>query len=212
MINRGSARLAPFLAVALFAIPAAAFAADEPIPLWGIEPKEDPSLEAGGKIVALEGKTDTVAHRFVVQGLKITEPVSVMVTATNPGDDLQVQLAKYSFDHPDRSGSTKTDRSQLFRLRTEGDLKISISGPQAGMPYQLLVWKGDQIQPPLDPVLLPPAEYARLAPVSTKGAAAPLSPAVAVTSSTSPVLWVIAGLLFVVVALLAVMVLRRRQA
>jgi hypothetical protein len=198
---------------------AAAMGAEETIPLWGITPEADSNLPAGGKIAAFEGVTSDAQHRFVVQDLKITQPVLVMLTARNEGDDLQLQLAKYSFDRPERTGSTKAERSQIFRIRTEGDLKIAVSGPQAGMPYQLLVWTGDSIQPPFDPVLVPPAEYQLLAATAktpagggAPAAALPAAAAAPVSAGTSPVLWVIAGLLFLIVALLAVVVLKRKAA
>jgi hypothetical protein len=213
-------RAAGLFAGILFMFGAAALGAEETIPLWGIVPKEDANLPAGGKIVALEGVTGDVQHRFVVEGLKITQPVIVMLTATNEGDDLQLQIAKYGFDHPERTGSTKDERSQIFRFRTEGDLKIAVSAAKAGMPYQLLVWTGDPIQPLLDPVLVPPAEYTPVAAVAktsttaSAGIVANTPPPAAVASSSfgSPVLWVIAGLLFAIVALLAIVVLRRRPA
>ncbi|HXI11106.1 MAG TPA: hypothetical protein VNM92_00465 [Thermoanaerobaculia bacterium] len=207
---------ARFLACVVFAMAAAAFGQEE-IPLWGIEPVEDPDLPAGGKVMAFDGQTDAVPHHFVVGELKVNQPVSVMVSATNPGDDLKVELSKYSFDQPEASGSTKADGSALFQTRTEGDLKISVSGAAAGMPYRLLVWTGEPIQPPMDPGLVPPAEYARLTQGKTGGSVTGQAGSIATTTTTSstagsPVLWVIAALLFVAVALLAVVVLRRRPA
>ena len=176
-------------------------------PVWTVVPAPDPGV-ASGKIAAGEGSTDEQPHKFVVERLQVTQPVTIALIARNRGDDLKLKLAKYTLDTPDREGSTQADGYISFRVRTEGDLHFSITGPP-NVPYQYFVWVGDPVQPPVDPVLLPPAEYHRVA----RNDSAPAAQNASATGNlvVRPALWLIAALLGVIAALLGGLLLKRRS-
>lgn len=187
---------APFaglLACALLA-PAAVFAADPPAPnIIRLEPKPMEGLRAG-RAVVVKGKAGPDGHRFLVEGLTAMMPVTVLLRPVRKGDDLRLQLSKYAWNQPLREGETEGEILK-FKIRTEGEFQATVTAPEAGTAYRLLVWVGDEAKPEMRPVVVKASEFE--APGEGGGFG-------------SPVLWVIAGLLAVGIVLLAILVLRRK--
>ncbi|MBY4597291.1 hypothetical protein K3217_17395 [bacterium BD-1] len=185
------APLAGLLACALLA-PAAAFAADPPPPnIIRLEPKPMEGLRAG-RAVVVKGKAGPDGHRFLVEGLTAMMPVTVLLRPVRQGQDVRLQLSKYAWNQPLREGETEGGILK-FKIRTEGEFQATVSAPEAGTAYRLLVWVGDEVKPEMRPVVVKASEFEE-----------------AGDGGGSLVLWVIAGLLGAGIVLLAILVLRRK--
>lgn len=184
---------AGLLACALLA-PAAAFAADPPPPnIIRLEPKPMEGLRAG-RAVVVKGKAGPDGHRFLVEGLTAMMPVTVLLRPVHQGEDVRLQLSKYAWNQPLREGETEGEVLK-FKIRTEGEFQATVSAPEAGTAYRLLVWVGDEVKPEMRPVVVKASEFEGTGDVGGFG---------------SLVLWVIAGLLGIGIVLLAILVLRRK--
>lgn len=184
---------AGLLACALLA-PAAAFAADPPPPnIIRLEPKPMEGLRAG-RAVVVKGKAGPDGHRFLVEGLTAMMPVTVLLRPVRQGEDVRLQLSKYAWNQPLREGETEGEVLK-FKIRTEGEFQATVSAPEAGTAYRLLVWVGDEVKPEMRPVVVKASEFEGASEGGGFG---------------SLVLWVIAGLLGIGIVLLAILVLRRK--
>jgi hypothetical protein len=121
-------------------------------------------------------------------------PVTIALRPTRQGDAVAMQLSKYAWNQPLREGSTDGEVLQ-FRIRSESEFQIMVTAKEAGTPYRLLVWVGDEAKPTMRPVVVKASEF--------EGGGS--------RDWGSLVLWVIAGLLLVGIALLAILVLRRKS-
>lgn len=187
------ALFAGLLACALLA-PAVAHAADPPAPnVIRLEPKPMEGLRAG-RAVVVKGKAGPDGHRFLVDGLTAMMPVTVLLRPVRQGQDVRLQLSKYAWNQPLREGETEGEVLK-FKIRTEGEFQATVSAPEAGTAYRLLVWVGDEVKPEMRPVVVKASEFED---ADESGGFGPL------------VLWVIAGLLGVGIVLLAILVLRRK--
>ncbi|OGW59681.1 MAG: hypothetical protein A2V83_04220 [Nitrospirae bacterium RBG_16_64_22] len=119
--------------------------------------KQIPELN-NGKTIAVEGEADSMGDRFLVENLFILQPVAVTVLARNKGDDVRIRLAKDRWDEPIEEKSTKGVGRQTIKFRTQGDLRIIISSPKGKVPYNLLVWAGDEVKPDMKSVFKAPAK------------------------------------------------------
>jgi hypothetical protein len=156
----------------------------EPKPLDGVDM---------GKAVVVKGTTGKTPQRYLLEGISYMTPVAVALRPVNAGDEVGMAVSKYAWNQPLRQG--KTDKDILrYLFRTEGEFQVSVTAGKEGIPYRLLVWVGDETKPDFAPVVVKASAF--------EGD----------TSGGSPVLWVIAGALLIGVALLAVLVLRRKQA
>jgi hypothetical protein len=157
----------------------------DPMPMDGLK---------HGRAVVVKGKAGPDGHRFLVDKLTMMMPVTIALRPTRDGDALDLQLSKYAWNQPLRQGETTGDVLK-FHIRTESEFQITVSAREAGTPYRLLVWVGDEVKPEMRPVVVKASEF--------EGGTRDWG---------SLVLWVIAGLLLVGIALLAVVVLRRKRA
>lgn len=185
----------------LSAVPLPAESQQEPQKTWRLELKSSEAVPSG-KVAMMEGTASSAGDLFLVEDLMITQPVSVMLVTEKSEDDLQLRLAKFSLDEPDRVGSTGTARRVIERLRTEGDLKIQVRGNRPAR-YQLVVWAGEPIDVPMAPVAVSRAEYEQLHPGEARASAG-----FGGWTDGPPVLWVIAGLLFALVLIFGVRLLK----
>lgn len=116
--------------------------------------QEMPDIEHG-KAVILQGEADTDGDKFFIQNLFITQPVTVVLMAANPSRPLTLNLSKYRYDQSDRSGDTGSSGAVSFDFRTQGELKIHVKpkDPEVdeAVPYFLVAWAGDDVQPDLPP-------------------------------------------------------------
>lgn len=164
-----------------------------------IVPKQDPAVP-NGKVMALQGTVGQGGEKFVLEGLGILRPVEVTLLSKDPDADLTLQLCKFDWKKPERSGSTKGSGIQTFKIRTEGDLKIFVASAQGERPYQLVVWVGDEIRPAIRSAFVPKEEYKKM-----KGGMGGGS------GFGSAVLWIIAFLLAAIVVILIIFLKRGRK-
>lgn len=197
-------KCAPILAL-LLGLVSVRVLAEEP-EAFALVPAASTEIRAG-KVAGVEGTATTAAQRFLVDGLDVLQPVLVVLTAEQSNDDIRVRLAKWSWDDSQREGSTRGQGVWSSRLRTQGELRIAVWSPESSARYQLAVWVGDKTTPAMRPILVPFDEYQRQH-GEAGGGGAPRSAARSILGGGQPILWAIAGLLSVIVVLLAVVVLK----
>jgi hypothetical protein len=149
------ALFACILVVVTLLVPGPARAQSPQPKVFGITLREDPNVKPG-HVGAVEGVTDQKGHRFLVENLDVLQPIAVTLVAREPSRPLKLQLIKYDWDKPDRSGVTDTDGVVTFRIRTQREMKILVTSetPQE-VPYYLVIWIGDEIQPEMGKILVP---------------------------------------------------------
>lgn len=115
-----------------------------------------------GKMAVVQGKTGQRGHRFMIDKLWMTNPVSVTVMAAAEGDALKLDLIKFPWAKPVRSASTGSGTRYVSeRFRTQGEFLIHVTSPVEDTPYQLVVWVGNEVQPELPPVVVDWKTYER---------------------------------------------------
>lgn len=176
---------------ALFPAPCASASEAQP-KVIRLEPKQMAGIEQG-KAVVVKGRAGPDAHRFAIDKLSYMMPVAVAVRPVNKGDEVGLKITKYAWHQPLRAGETSGDILR-YAFRTEGEFQVAVDAQTPGTPYRLLVWVGDETKPAFAPVVVKASEYR-----DTKERA-----------TGSIVLWIIAGALIAIAALLAMLVLRRK--
>ncbi len=119
---------------------------------YRLQLKASDALPAG-KAAFVQGTSSPAGDRFFVENLSIIQPVVVTVISRNPDDDVKLQLSKYRFDTFDKTASTKGSGRASIKLRTQGEMKIVVSGAGASQ-YQMVVWAGDELKPEPPTVVL----------------------------------------------------------
>ena len=84
---------------------------------------------------------------------EFSQPVEITFFQKIPSRTSTLQLCKFDWKKPEKTGSTKGTGIQTFKVRTEGDLKIFVASSQGERPYQLAVWVGDEMRPAMKSVL-----------------------------------------------------------
>ena len=168
----------------------------------------------GWKGAVLQGTTNTTGQRFIIPSLDVMQPVGVLLVPLDPNAKLTLKVFKDDFKKSLKESSTNGSAPARFQVRTQGPLRLSVSSTQGTGRYQLLMMVGTEIKPPV-PSLFVPISMAGM-PAAT-AAAAPASQASADDAggkrgSGSPVLWIIAGALLLIVAMLGMMLMRRNSA
>ena len=150
-----------------------------------------------GKMAVVQGKTGTRGHRFMIDKLWMTNPVSVTLMTDAKGGDLKLDLIKFPWAKPVRSATTGGSKRYVNeKFRTQGEFLIHVTSPVEDTPYQLVIWVGKEVVPDLPPVVVDHATYeAGLA----KGTPASGSP------------WIIAAALGGLLALVVLVILLRRR-
>lgn len=122
-----------------------------------LELNEIDGLE-NGRLTLVEGESTPDGHGFLLENLSILQPVAVTLFTADPEPAVDVTLAKYHWDNGLRSASTVEGTPVTFRIRTQGELRILVSGARP-QPYKLLVWTGDEVEPPMEPVVVSMDRY-----------------------------------------------------
>lgn len=115
---------------------------------------ESPDV-SNGKVGFATGTTSPGGVNLKLPGLWITQPVQIVLIEGKRGNRLQLELRKYHWAAPLRTASTGNDGKASEIFRTQGDLYIRVSSSQGEQPYQLLVWVGEEIEPVMEPVIVP---------------------------------------------------------
>lgn len=179
--------------IAAFGAPAITNGQEPKINVIRLEPKKMEGVEQG-KAVIVKGAAGPQAHRFLIDQVTYMMPIAVAVRPVNKGDDVGLKITKYAWNQPLREGRTDGDILR-YAFRTESEFQVSVDAKKTGTPYRLMVWVGDETKPQFAPVVVKASEYQ-----GEKSGGLP----------GNLVLWVIAGALVAIVALLAVVVLRRK--
>jgi hypothetical protein len=187
-----------FLAFLLAVPPASAQSDKAEPPTYGLK-LESSSDIAIGRIAMVQAEAGRDPDRYIVENLTILQPVEVLVVTRNPSDDVKVQICKVLWDQPEREASTKGTGAAHFAFRSEGDVRIKITAPSGAGAYQLVVWAGDEARPPMRSPFVAMDEYRKRHGAGSGGLAG------------SPAVWVMAGALVVIAALLGVIVMRGRR-
>ena len=94
---------------------------------------------------------------LILSNLSIFQPVKVIVTAKDPARPVSLRLGKFGWDEKEGGGTTDQRGGFSTQFRTQGDLLFSVAAPKGG-DYTLTVWRGIEVPPPMEPVLVPPSE------------------------------------------------------
>ena len=177
-------------------------------PVHRIIVKDEPRLN-GLKFAAVEGKADARGYRFLVPSLDVMQPVGVLLVALDGGNDLELALFKDDFEKPVKQATTNDRSTARFQIRTMGPLRIKVSSTSGVKRYQLLVVVGKETKPAV-PSLYVPVSMAGT-PIAANAAAATNTSDSASRASggSSMVMWIIAGSLVLIVAMLGLMLLRK---
>jgi len=169
---------------------AAAQVPDNKIPVYKLDLRKVPDIPDGDAAL-VKGAAGSIPDRFFLDNLYMLKPVSVSVRAVNPGGVVNVKITKTKWTDVLREGTTGSDAQVNFKFRTQGEFQISITSPNAGTPYKMVVWVGKDIVPKTKPVFVPKSEF--------KGSASP------------PWWWWAGGGMALVIVILLVLVLRKRK-
>lgn len=117
-----------------------------------LQPKQFAQIP-NGKAALVEGAASPTGDRFFIENLSIIQPVVVTLITRDKADDVKLQLSKYRFEEADKTASTRGTGRATIKLRTQGEMKIVVSGADA-KKYQLVVWAGPEVKPELPPVVI----------------------------------------------------------
>jgi hypothetical protein len=119
--------------------------ADDEKPAYKLNLKPAEGLP-NGKVATLQGTANPAGDKFFVESVGVLQPVVVTLVAKNKGDAIKLVLAKQRWDEDLRHGTTGPDGMVTFKLRTQGELRMVVSG-DGDKPYNLIVWVGDEVKP-----------------------------------------------------------------
>jgi hypothetical protein len=189
------------LALAVFALPATSLAQapakDAPKQVTYPLQLRDMVGVTNGKMVVVQGKTGARGHRFMIDKLWMTNPVSVTLMTDAKGGDLKLDLIKFPWAKPVRSAATGgSTRYVNEKFRTQGEFLIHVTSPVEDTPYQLVIWVGKEVVPDLPPVVVDHATY---------------EAGLAKDTPASFPRWILAAALGGLLALVAIVILLRRR-
>lgn len=183
-----------------------------------------------GKAATYHGAVNsTLGSGFRLVGLSMMQPVAVTVVAAAKDKPVRVAIGK-TWAAPDRTVETSTSDgtvTQLFRTDDVAEIHVrAVDGAEGEREYGIVIWVGDEKSDypdmPSDVKFGKPDEAKTQratvavapspgAPAATPPAAPAPAPAAAPAAATSPVLWVIAALLAVLVVFAGIFLLRRKK-
>jgi hypothetical protein len=118
---------------------------------------EKPDFVKNGRLVVMGGVSDSKGHLTFIENLSIMQPVDVVLWTLDNDDDIEVALAKDRFDDVILRASSKGRGAVLHRVRTEGDLRFIVRAIGQPRPYRMVVYVGDEVNPPVPSILVPGA-------------------------------------------------------
>jgi hypothetical protein len=132
--------------------------ADKPTRIYRLEPAKVADIDSGRAAMVL-GKTATAPHRYYLEHLHMMVPVVVTLRPLTGDAELKLEIGKYPWQPAERQGQVRNGEQVSFSFRTQGEFQVSVSSEQAGTPYKLLVWVGDEVKPELKPVAVAASGY-----------------------------------------------------
>ncbi|HXF81094.1 MAG TPA: hypothetical protein VN598_19650 [Usitatibacter sp.] len=149
------------LVAAVWALALACFAEE---PAWKLDLKPDPSLP-NGRVAIVKAASTAEGQHYLIENVFVLQPVVLTLVAANAGDALKLVLGKDRWDENLREAATGPDGKAIVKLRTQGEVRMTVSG-EAGKPYYLIAWVGDEVKPDLAPVVTPMDDYRKTHPTS----------------------------------------------
>ena len=190
------------LTVVLLVVPRLAVAED--FTSYKLQLQTNPKFP-NGKIRAIEGTADQLGDHFFLEGVGVLQPLAITLVAQHQGDEIEIAFGQDRWDEKIETAKTGPEGEITTKLRTQGDLKMTITASGEPKPYWLFVWVGDEVKPDLASVVTPLKTYKAKHPNGP-----PPPPGAKSAGGTSPVMYVIAGALVVIVVLLLLLVVRKR--
>jgi hypothetical protein len=112
-----------------------------------------------GQLAYLKGRTAKEPSRYFASGVLVTQPVLVTLKADRPGDDVRLAVTKTQWSKAEREVSTGASGRVQVAFRTQGEFGLAVSGADAGKPYRMTVWIGDEVRRPMAPVVVPRSKF-----------------------------------------------------
>lgn len=170
---------------------------------------------ANGRLAYVVSKTARDGQRFYASNLLVTQPVIVTLKSDDPANEIQLKVTKTQWSKAEREVSTGAKGRVQLKFRTQGEFGLAVSGADAGKPYRMTVWIGDEVKRPMASVVVPKSRWK---PTGAASAPPADNPARAVTESSKAEkpggswgIWLIAGLLVVIAALLFALLRKKRE-
>jgi len=225
--SRATGRTCAMLVAAGLAFGAVAFGAAKEPPAKPLALKKVAGL-TNGRIAYIVGTTARDAQRFYASNLLVTQPVLVTLKADNPEDDIKLNVTKTQWSKAEREVSTGANGRVQVAFRTQGEFGLAVSGADAGKPYRMVVWIGDEVKRSMPAVVVAKSKWKPGATAATATATAPTEGALErrATPATQPgatdnapggsgggslAIWAIAGLLAVIAGLLFALLRKKRE-
>ena len=156
---------------------------------------------SNGKIAYIVDTTTRDGQYLYTSNIFVTQPVLVTLKADNPADDIRLIVTKTSWSKPERTVSTGANGRVQVAFRTQGEFGLAVSSADAGRPYRMTVWVGDEVKRPMTPVVVPRSKW-------QSGAA---SHGTILGGIGSLAVWLGVGLLALIAGLLFVLVRKKRE-
>ncbi len=169
-----------------------------------------------GKLAYVVTRTGRDEQRYYTSNLLVTQPVIVTLKADDPADDIRLRVTKTQWSKAEREVSTGTAGRVQVKFRTQGEFGLAVAADDAGKPYRMTVWVGDEVKRPMSAVVVP--RSAMKSGMTSRTASAPASQNTAVREAAaakdtggSMVIWLVAGLLVVIAGLLFALLRKKRE-
>jgi hypothetical protein len=160
-----------------------------------------------GKVRTIQGTARMPGDQFFIESAGVLQPVVITLIAQNEGDKIDIFIGKQRWDEKLKTGSTGLEGQITFKLRTQGEVRMTVLADGEPKPYWLVVYVGDEVKPELASVMTSMKTYKQSGGLTPGIPGAPVGPA---GPGGGTVSYVIAAALVVIIVLLAMMILRRR--
>ena len=171
-----------------------------------------------GRHAYVDSKTARDWQRFYASNLLVTQPVIITLKSDDPANDIQLKVTKTQWSKAEREVSTGTKGRVQVRFRTQGEFGLAVSGADAGKPYRMTVWIGDEVKRPMASVVVPKSRWKGTAAIPAEPPRANTAPAVAESAKAEKIsgggswgIWLVAGLLAVIAGLLFALLRKKRE-
>lgn len=119
-----------------------------------------------GKVATLKGIASAKPDQFFIENVFVLQPVVVTLVAKNAGDAIKVRLGKHRWDETLMEGVTGPGGKAILKLRTQGELRISVSAEGERKPYGLVVWVGDEVKAEPESAIMTMSDFRKANPSS----------------------------------------------
>lgn len=104
----------------------------------------------GGKMLLIQGKARKNAPgKFSLEGLSVMQPVVVSLLTRPAKSGAQLSVLKPFVQAPPKTERTDTTGLARLSFRVQGDALIQVQPEGEPGEYQLMVWVGPELRPPM---------------------------------------------------------------